>query len=170
MIRVQDAPGDLSAALATAAQEGADAVFLAVRGGTARALTPQLALAGLGGKSRVATSQLVSGTGKPQQDSALDGIIYPTEVWTAHGIAGLPAASVVGASLPTARGPAARLFAFGFDAWKLTAYLERLATGNNVQLQGATGELRLDGFGNVIRTPAWSTFSGGQSVPVAGGG
>ena len=78
--------------------------------------------------------------------------------------------SVVGASLPTARGPAARLFAFGFDAWKLTAYLEHLATGKNVQLQGATGELRLDGFGNVIRTPAWSTFSGGQSVPVTGGG
>ena len=169
-LSVAEVPGDQSAALGRAAQAGADSVFLALKGSTARAIAPQLALAGLGGKSRVATSQLVSGTGKPQQDSALDGIIYPTEVWTAHGIAGLPAASVVGASLPTARGPAARLFAFGFDAWKLTAYLERLATGNNVQLQGATGELRLDGFGNVIRTPAWSTFSGGQSVPVAGGG
>ena len=50
------------------------------------------------------------------------------------------------------------------------AYLEKLATGNNVQLQGATGELRMDGFGNVVRTPAWSTFSGGRSVPVSGGG
>jgi outer membrane PBP1 activator LpoA protein len=85
-------------------------------------------------------------------------------------VPGLPAASVVGAQLPTARGPAARLFAFGFDAWLLTAYLEKLATGNNVQLEGATGELRMDGFGNVVRTPAWSTFSGGRSVPVSGGG
>ena len=52
----------------------------------------------------------------------------------------------------------------------LTAYLEKLATGNNVQLKGATGGLSLDGFGNVVRTPAWSTFSGGRAVPVSGGG
>ena len=126
-------------------------------------------MAGLGGKSRVATSQLISGTGKPEQDSALDGIVYPTEVWTARGIGGLPAASTIGASLPTARGAAARLFAFGYDAWILTAYLEKLATGNNAEVKGATGVLRLDGFGNVIRTPAWSTFSGGRAAPIAGG-
>lgn len=169
-LSVGDTPGDLAANLASASQRGVDAVFLALKGSTARAIAPQLALAGLGGKSRVATSQLISGTGKPEQDSALDGIVYPTEVWTARGVAGLPAASVAGASLPTARGPAARLFAFGYDAWMLTAYLEKLATGDNVQLKGATGELSLDGFGNVVRTPAWSTFSGGRAVPVSGGG
>jgi outer membrane PBP1 activator LpoA protein len=141
-------------------------VFLALKGGVARVIAPQLAMAGLGGKSRVATSQLISGTGKPEQDSALDGIVYPTEVWTARGIGGLPAASSV--SLPTARGPATRLFAFGYDAWLLTAYLEKLATGNNAEVKGATGVLRLDGFGNVIRTPAWSTFNGGRAAPITG--
>jgi outer membrane PBP1 activator LpoA protein len=168
-ISVADAPGDISAKLAAASQRGVDAVFLAVKGSTARALAPQLALAGLGGKSRVGTSQLVSGTGKPEQDTALDGIVYPSEVWTARGVGGLPPASMAGASLPTARGPAARLFAFGYDAWLLTAYLEKLATGDNVQLKGATGGLSLDGFGNVMRAPAWSTFNGGQPVPVRGG-
>ena len=168
-ISVSDTPGNIAPNLAAASQAGVDAVFLALKGGTARVIAPQLALAGLGGKSRVATSQLISGTGKPEQDAALDGIVYPTEVWTARGIAGLPAASVAGAGMPTARGPAARLFAFGYDAWILTAYLEKLATGNNVQLKGATGELTLDGFGNVIRTPAWSTFNGGYAVPVNGG-
>lgn len=169
-LSVAETPGNISANLGAAAQHGVDAVFLAVKGGTARAIAPQLALAGLAGKSRVGTSQLISGTGKPEQDSALDGIVYPTEVWTARGLAGLPAASTAGANLPTARGPAARLFAFGYDAWMLTAYLEKLATGNNVQLKGATGELSLDGFGNVIRTPAWSTFNDGRSVPISGGG
>jgi outer membrane PBP1 activator LpoA protein len=38
-----------------------------------------------------------------------------------------------------------------------------------VQLKGATGALALDGFGNVIRTPAWATFNNGHPVPVAGG-
>lgn len=168
-ISVADAPGDISTHLGTASQRGVDSVFLALKGSTARALTSQLALAGLGGKVRVGTSQLISGTGKPEQDTALDGIVYPTEVWTARGIGGLPAASTIGATLPTARGPAARLFAFGHDAWLLTAYLEKLATGNNVQLKGATGGLSLDGFGNVIRMPAWSTFNGGRATPIASG-
>ena len=29
---------------------------------------------------------------------------------------------------------------------------------------GATGQLRLDGFGNVVRVPAWSSFAGGEIV------
>ena len=169
-LSVGEQPGNVAANLAAAAQKGVDAVFLAVKGNTARALTPQLALAGLGGSSRVGTSQLVAGTGKPEEDMALDGIVYPNEVWTARGVRGLPAASVAAAQMPTARGAAARLFAFGYDAWMLTAYLEMLATGNNAELQGATGLLKLDGFGNVLRTPAWSTFSGGRAVPIAGGG
>lgn len=170
VIGVAEAPGDLSAVLATAAQEGADAVFLAVRGSTARLLTPQLALAGLGGKTRVGTSQLTSGTGKPEEDMALDGIAFPTEAWTSRGVPALPAASVTGERVATARGPAARLFAFGYDAWLLTAYLEKLALGANTEIRGATGRLQLDGFGNVMRTPAWSTFAGGRPAPIADGG
>lgn len=167
-LSVGDAPGDLSAQLAAANAAGADSVFLAVKGGTARALTAQLALAGLGGKSRVGTSQLTSGTGKPEQDSALDGIVFPTEVWTTRGIASLPAPSAT--DLPTAKGPAARLFAFGYDAWRLTAYLQKLVERPNTELDGATGTLKLDGFGNVLRTPAWSTFSSGVVAPIRGGG
>jgi outer membrane PBP1 activator LpoA protein len=170
VLSVGDAPGDLSAALATAAAGGVDGVFLAVKGSTARLLTPQLALAGLGGKTRVATSQLLSGTGKVVDDVALDGIVFPTEVWTSRGVAGLPAASVTGERVPTARGPAARLFAFGYDAWLLSAYLEKLVSGAKPEIDGATGRLQLDGFGNVLRSPAWSTFSGGSPVPVRDGG
>ena len=154
-----------------AAKEGGiDAIFLAVRGGVARQLMPRLALAGLAGKPRVATSQLISGTGKPEEDVALDGIIFPSDAWSVRGAPGLPPASMTGQSLPTARGPAARLFAFGYDAWLITAFLERLATSAEGDIQGATGELDIDGFGNIVRTPAWSTFSGGHVVPLARGG
>ncbi len=170
-ISVADAPGDIGAQLRNYGT--ADAVFLAVRGNTARALAPQLALAGFAGKSRVGTSQLVAGTGKAEDDLALDGIVYPSETWTALGVSGLPAvsqvASTLPSTLPSARGPAARLFAFGYDAWKITAYLEKLATGTDGGLRGATGTLHLDGFGNVLRTPAWSTFSGGRPTPIADG-
>lgn len=147
---------------------GIDAIFLAVRGGTARELMPKLALAGLAGKPRVATSQLLSGTGKPEEDRVLDGIAFPTETWTARGsVRGLFPAAIVAETLPTARGAAARLFAFGFDAWLITAHLERLALLTDGSLAGATGTLRIDGFGNIQRTPTWSTFSSGVAVPLA---
>jgi outer membrane PBP1 activator LpoA protein len=148
---------------------GVDAVFLAVRGASARNLMPRMAAAGLAGKPRVATSQLLSGTGKPIEDAVLDGIAFPSEAWSTRGARGLPSAAVAGTLLPTAKGPAARLFAFGYDAWQISAYLEYLATANNARIEGATGTLRLDGFGNVLRTPAWSTFRSGFTVPLPQG-
>ncbi|MCF7222071.1 penicillin-binding protein activator [Marilutibacter chinensis] len=152
-----------------AREGGVDAVFLAMRGGAARELTPKLALAGLGGVPRVATSQLLSGTGNAEEDRALDGIAFPTETWAVRGITGLPSATYAAGMLPTARGAAARLFAFGYDAWLLSAYMERLVKTADGSIQGATGTLQVDGFGNVKRIPAWATFISGVVMPLPGG-
>jgi outer membrane PBP1 activator LpoA protein len=169
---VGEKPADMTSVLQAATQRegGVDAVFLALRGGQARAIAPQLAAAGLSAKPRVATSQLLSGTGKAEDDRALDGIAFPTERWSMAQVRGLPPAADTGSRLPTARGGAAKLFAFGYDAWLLTAYLERLATDADASVDGATGGLRIGPTGNVLRTPAWSTFSGGYRVALTGGG
>ena len=170
---VTDVVGVGIADLAPFAQKegGIDAVFLAVRGSAARELMPKLALAGLAGKPRVATSQLLSGTGKAEEDRVLDGIAFPTEPWTSGGyVAGLAPEATVAETLPTARGGAGRLFAFGYDAWLLTAYLEKLAVEADGHVQGATGTLRIDGFGNIQRTPAWATFSGGVPISLGNAG
>jgi uncharacterized protein len=171
-LTIADKPADSTAALQAATQKegGVDAVFFALKSGQARALAPQLATVGLAAKPRVSTAQLLSGTGKPEQDKLLDGIAFPTETWSVQGIAGLPSAETTGGMLSTARGPAAKLFAFGYDAWLLTAYLERLATQANGKVDGATGDLRIDGFGNIVRSPAWSTFSNGQIIALARSG
>jgi outer membrane PBP1 activator LpoA protein len=153
-----------------AAGPGVDAIFIALRGNQARAIAPQLAAAGLAGKPRVATSQLLSGTGNAEEDRVLDGIKFPTERWGLVQVNGLPNAAETQKSLPTARGPAAKLFAFGFDAWLLTAYLEHLALTADGSVQGATGVLRIDPEGNVLRTPLWSTFSNGYVVSLGSGG
>ena len=152
-----------------ASAQGVDAVLLVVKGTQARALMPRLALAGVTAATRVATSQIVSGTGKPAEDAALDGIVYPTEAWAVRSVDGLPSQASAAARVDTAKGPAARLFAFGHDAWLLTGYLERLGTSNNGDVAGATGRLSLDGFGNVLRVPGWSRFAGGVPVPLADG-
>lgn len=163
---VTDVVGSATVDYATHAQKGVDGVFLAVRGPAARAVMARLSLAGLAGKPVVATSQLLSGTGNAAEDAALDGIAFPADAWSTHGTRGLPSAKAAASMLPNARGAAARLFAFGHDAWQLTAYLERLALSADGRIEGATGTLRIDGFGNVQRTPAWSTFRGGAIVPL----
>jgi outer membrane PBP1 activator LpoA protein len=168
---VGDNPGDLTDRFrASAAREGGiDATVLALRGSQARLVTPQLSAAGLGQRLRIATSQITSGTGKAEEDRALDGIVFPGEAWIVAGATALPAAASLAGELPTARGPAARLFAFGYDAWLLSGWLQHLATHPDATLAGATGTLRLDAEGNVARTPAWAIWSNGTAVAQPGG-
>lgn len=165
-------PGDQTPALRAAAtrEGGIDAVLFALRGNEARLVTPQLFASGLGQKLLVANSQLSSGTGKSDEDVALDGIAFTTENWTLRGVPGLPSPATLAGDLPTARGPAARLFAFGYDAWLLSSYLQHLAADPAASVEGATGRLSLDPSGNVVRVPAWATFRGGVVVPLAGTG
>src|SRR3546814_19880478 len=76
---------------------------MALRGDQARAIAPQLAAAGLSYKPRVATSQLLSGTGNAEEDRVLDGIKFPTERWGLVTVNGLPNAAETQKSLPTAQ-------------------------------------------------------------------
>lgn len=168
----------IATALASATAGGApvDAVFLALAPQRIRGLLPQLQAAGLGDRMKVATSQL--GSADPASASRLDytaehmldGIAFPTTAWSVGHVAGLPSAASAGEMLPSARGPAARLFAFGHDAWLLTAYLERIARDPQAAIPGATGVLRLGADGNVLRAPAWSTWSGDSILPLANAG
>jgi outer membrane PBP1 activator LpoA protein len=139
---------------------------MALKGDQARELAPRLTAAGLAGVRRVATSQITSGIGTSTEAVALDGIVYPVDTWTARSVPGLPTPASAAQRIDSAKGPGARLFAFGYDAWLLTGYLERLALSANADLQGTTGQLSLDGFGNVVRRPGWSRFSGGIATPV----
>src|SRR5690606_2232222 len=128
---------------AVQAEGGVDAVVFALRGPQARLAAAQVSAAGLSGRPRVATSQILSGTGKPGEDAVLDGIAFPSDSWSVSGVAGLPSAASLAGSLPTARGPAARLFAFGYDAWLLSAYLGHLATSAEASVPSASGVLRM---------------------------
>jgi hypothetical protein len=159
----------MSAALQAAAQApgGVDALFLALKPAQARGVAPQLTATSLAGKPRVGTSQL-AGSGDAKH--TLDGIAFPGDAWSMRGAPGLPPPATVAKTLPSARGPGSRLFAFGVDAWRLAAYLDYLATHADAKLQGATGTLRLDGFGNVVRTPEWSTYNGTAVMPLGNGG
>lgn len=155
--------------LATAAGKGkVDAIYFATRGDQARAAIPVInSQPALANARRLAASQIAGNPGKTAAESALlDGIVFPGESLAAQSLPGMPANPAV--LTPTASGAAARLFAFGYDAWLITAYLEKLAGSPQQGLPGATGKLQLDGFGNILREPTWSVMRGGVAMPAGG--
>lgn len=167
-ITLGGSPDALAAQLAAAvAKAQIDAVYFSARGEQAaaaiRAINAQPALANA---RRVGSSQIAGGTDGAASAALLDGIVFPSESLVGRTIPGMP--DNPGALTPTAAGAAGRLFAFGYDAWLITAYLERLALAPQHPLPGATGGLQLDGFGNVLRAPAWAVMRSGVAMPLGG--
>lgn len=134
----------------------------------ARLLLPQLRLA----QSTLpvfATSMVYSGDANITANTDLDGVQFSDEPWLYNAQAGLPNQAALAAQLTTASGPAARLFAFGMDAYALAPYLDYLHAHPGSYLAGATGQLTMDAAGHVQRTPTWVQFEGGVAQPVAAG-
>ena len=157
---------DLSAQLSgfMAAATPPQAVFLALDAAPARTIAAQLKASALANLPRVATAQILNGTGS-KGDVELDGIEYPDLPWLLGQGGSLPEAGGLAKSLPGARGGGQRLFAFGADAWRLVAYFERLYNDPSFAIAGATGELQIAINGGVTRAPAWAVFSGGRGRP-----
>lgn len=158
----------LPAQLTAAAAKGqVDAVYFAARGDhTASAIPAINSQPALANARRVGASQIASGIDSAAETALLDGVVFPRESLGNRQLSGMPGNP--GALTPTAAGAAGRLFAFGYDAWLITAYLEYLATSPQKPVPGATGGLQLDGFGNVLITPTWSVMRSGVAMPLGG--
>ncbi|HJR12370.1 MAG TPA: penicillin-binding protein activator [Rhodanobacteraceae bacterium] len=161
-----DFAGQIQAALAgSGSQTG---IVALLRPQQARLLLPQLRL----GRSTLpvfATSMVYSGDENATADADLDGLRFCDEPWLYDAQAGLPDHATLASQLATASGPAARLFAFGMDAYALIPYLGWLHTHPESYVPGASGQLTMDAFGHVQRTPIWVEFQGGVARPVAAG-
>ncbi|HEX6612751.1 MAG TPA: penicillin-binding protein activator [Rhodanobacteraceae bacterium] len=143
-------------------------ILLLMRPQTARLLMPQLHLANVT-QPVFATSMIYSGGDNPTADRDLDGVEFCDAAWLFDAQPGLPDHATIAAQLPDARGAAARLFAFGMDAWALAPYLDWLRTHPGAYVPGATGQLTEDAQGHVHRVPVWATFRDGVAQPVAAG-
>jgi outer membrane PBP1 activator LpoA protein len=83
------------------------------------------------------------------------------------GRADPPPARANVAVLPTAQGPAARLFAFGLDAWRLLMHFGWLEANPEQPLRGSTGQLAADRAGNIRRQAVWARFGARGEVESA---
>lgn len=141
-------------------------IFIAMAPDQGRLLVPQLRIARVT-QPLFATSRIWAAETNPGRDRDLDGVIFCDAPWLFNAQAGLPRRAALEENANT-RGPAARLFAFGMDAWSLLPYLQWMQAHPGSHLAGATGELVMDELGRIQRVPIWAQFVNGVARPLTG--
>ena len=68
-------------------------------------------------------------------------------------------------AFPSRGGQLSRLYAFGYDAYRLMHELPRMRSGSLGPLSGVTGRLAVDADGRVRRELDWAQVVGGRLVP-----
>jgi hypothetical protein len=133
----------------------------------ARLLLPQLRIAQVD-LPVFATSHVYAGGDDAAANRDLDGLEFCDAPWLFDAQPGLPDHASLAAKLPAAAGGAARLFAFGMDAWHLVPYLDWLRAHPGSYMPGATGQLAADQFGRIRRVLIWAQFQNGLARPLSG--
>lgn len=140
----------------------AEFVFLVATPQQGRSLRPQLRFHHASDLPVYASSMLYAGTPDRALDADLNGIAFTDMPWT---IAPDAATQRVQAELGAVLGPAmdrnTRLFALGYDAYRLAPVLRHDPTLLGEPVPAATGALMLDERGRIHRTLTWAQFRGG---------
>jgi outer membrane PBP1 activator LpoA protein len=142
-------------------------IFISMRPMQARLLLPQLRVAQIT-LPVFATSHVYEGNDDAASNRDLDGVEFCDAPWLFDAQPGLPSRNDIATRLPAASGGAARLFAFGMDAWNLVPYLDWLRTHPGSYVPGASGQLTADQFGRVRRVLIWAQFQNGLARPLGG--
>ena len=142
-------------------------IFISMRPNQARMLIPQLLIANIH-LPVFATSHVYAGSDDATANRDLDGVEFCDAPWLFDAQPGLPNHDDIATQLPSARGGAARLFAFGMDAWNLVPYLDWLRTHPGSYMPGASGQLTADQFGRIRRVLIWAKFQDGLARPLSG--
>jgi hypothetical protein len=134
-------------------------IFSPAQANIERLLRPQLRFHFAGDVPTYATSDAFEPDPRNNQD--LEGLMFPDMPWMLGGDLADAVRSALRDAYPNGGGPRRnRLFAFGFDAYRLAAALR--GNGTNVQVDGLTGRLSLDPDHRVHRELAWAQIHNGE--------
>jgi outer membrane PBP1 activator LpoA protein len=100
----------------------------------------------------------------PSANQELEGMMFPDMPWML-GDEGLVSdvREAAGQAFGDPAAKRSRLFAFGYDAMRVAAALQR---GGPINPQGLTGTLSIDAQGRVRRELQWVRIKGGVPTPV----
>jgi uncharacterized protein len=142
----------------------AEFVFVAGTAGAARLIVPQLKFNNAGDVPVYSTSD--SFEPDPSANVDLDGMLFPDMPWM---VSADPVTSQirdsVRAAWPARTARRDRLYAFGFDAYRLVPALQANSLSPSNGISGVTGKLILDDQNRIHRELDWAQIKGG--VPAA---
>jgi uncharacterized protein len=142
-------------------------IFAPAQANIERLLRPQLRFHFAGNVPTYATSDAFEPDPRNNQD--LEGLMFPDMPWMLGSELADAVRSALQAAYPNGGGPRRnRLFAFGFDAYRLAAALRAGTT--NIQVEGLTGRLTLDPDQRIHRELSWAQIHNGEirMLPAAG--
>jgi uncharacterized protein len=142
-----------------------DFVFVEGSAGALRQIMPQLKFNYAGDIPVYATSD--SFEPDPSANADLDGMSFPDMPWmvSADPVTGQIRDSVR-AAWPTRTARLGRLYAFGFDAYRLVPALRSKTISAAGSIAGVTGKLYLDNGNRVRRDLLWVQIKNGAPVPL----
>ncbi len=146
------------------ARDGPQFAFIAANAATARAIKPQLRFQMTYPMQVYATSDAWDASARAAAD--MEGLVFPEMPWVLYAGQGATElwSLLHGAWSDAGRGRL-RLYAFGYDAFRLTGELR--STARSFGLDGLTGELDVAADGRVLRRMEWASVQGGR--PLAAG-
>lgn len=148
----------------SAPRPDAQFIFVAAQPVHGRLIRTQLRFNYAGALPTYAISDVYDPSGAGNQD--LDGVIFPDMPWILDptGAAG-GARDAVDRAFPGRGGPLTRLYAFGYDAYRLMDRLPSMQGGSLGTLPGVTGRLTVDPHGRVRRELDWVQVVDGRLAP-----
>ncbi|WP_295719217.1 penicillin-binding protein activator [uncultured Halovibrio sp.] len=144
-----------------------DAIVLLASPENARQINPLFAFYYGGDLPVYGSSLLYRGSPDPGRDSDLDGIRFTDIPWVLGEAP--PERDALQSLFPALGNNYDRLFALGFDSYRLTHQIQLLREIEAYRYQGVTGMIRNSANGSFQRTPDWAVFRKGEpkSLPEA---
>jgi len=144
---------------AAEARDGPQFAFLAASAPAARALVPQLRFQMAYELPLYATSDALEPGSRAVPD--IDGLVYPEMPWILYGGLGAPELwDVLRSEWAAAGRGRLRLYAFGFDAYRLLREMNSAVRG--IGVSGLTGKLLVAADGRVQRELEWAQVERGR--------
>jgi len=92
----------------------------------------------------------------------LDGLMFPDMPWMLGGDLAEAVRAAAREAWPVGGPHRGRLFAFGFDAFRLAQALRYVGVSGNISVEGLTGRLSLDADRRVRREIGWAQLRDGE--------
>lgn len=130
-----------------------DFVFMIANNTAGRLVRPQINFFSGGRVPVYATSSIFNGIQDTVNNVDLDNTRFPVMPWVLKSINVAPYA-----------GQLNMLFAMGSDAYAITGNYQTLRNDFNAALNGNTGQISIDPYGEAVYQPVWARFVEGEAV------